>query len=165
MKSTRVLRPRNCPRVTTHLYRTEIGPSVRSFLTAEMPRDNARGNFEIHPWFRFCNTYSVSKLSLKSAKEVSQIGKAESSELAAAGEQRLLRILKNRGFTIRVDWLGGRVGCVCLVRGQPTIFLDASVSKQERLEFLQNIAGRTVLQDRPSTPPAYSPDLRVDEAG
>jgi hypothetical protein len=40
------------------------------------------------------------------------------------------------GYQIRQDWLGGTAGGGCELRGTPWVFLDLSLSPEERLEQL-----------------------------
>lgn len=48
-----------------------------------------------------------------------------------------LRQLRRRGYVIRQEWLGGRGGGACQLRGQPVLFLDLAQSVDEHLDLAE----------------------------
>lgn len=48
--------------------------------------------------------------------------------------EQTLKLAEQLGYTIRQEWLGGRGGGPCEIRGQKVLFIDLALSPLEQLE-------------------------------
>ena len=59
-------------------------------------------------------------------------------------ERELIRRIKECGCEVRKEWLGGKVGSSCYIRGKQVVFINPAVPIQDRIEFLSKfLAGLT----------------------
>ncbi len=59
-------------------------------------------------------------------------------------ERELIRRIKECGCEVRKEWLGGKAGASCYIRGKQVVFIDPAAAAQDRVEFLGKfLAGLT----------------------
>ena len=63
-------------------------------------------------------------------------------------ERELIRRIKECGCEVRKEWLGGKAGASCYIRGKQVVFIDPAASVQDRIEFLSNLLAELTCPSR-----------------
>lgn len=63
-------------------------------------------------------------------------------------ERELIRRIKECGCEVRKEWLGGKAGASCYIRGKQVVFIDPAASVQDRIEFLSNLLAQLTCPSR-----------------
>ena len=70
--------------------------------------------------------------------------------------EQALALAEQLGYRVRQDWLGGRSGGCCEIKGQKWIFLDLALSPFEQLEQV----AEAVRESPDLLPISIAPDLQ-----